>query len=140
MGFTPKRKHYRLVFADPDMQGLVVEATSPPMGVFIDGASLADLDSDDAQSAGRLKEVDALFSHFAAALMSWNLEDEEGASIPATKAGLYTQDIDFVLAVIRAWVQVTTSVAAPLSDGSSAGGPSLVASIPMETLSTSLAS
>lgn len=140
MGFTPKSTEYKLVFADPDMAGLEVITTSPSMGVFIDLTALASLDPADPEALSRLSEVDKMFSHFAESLISWNLEDKHKNPIPPTKEGLYTQKLDFILVVIQAWVQATASVSAPLSKGSSVGGPSPVASIPMETLSPSLAS
>lgn len=76
---------------------------------------------------------------FAKSLVSWNLE-EDGVPVPADEEGLYAQDRDFVLAMIRAWTDALASVSPPLEVPSPAGTQSAVESIPMEPLSESLAS
>lgn len=141
MGFTPKRKQYRLVFEDPDMAGLVVVATAPSMGMFADLVALGDIDmTDEVAIKSRIKDVNRIFDHFAESLVSWNLETDDKHPIPATREGLDTQEIPFVMDVIKAWTKATASVSVPLPEGSSYGGLAPVASIPMETLSPSLAS
>ncbi|MFG3510252.1 hypothetical protein ACGF5F_32670 [Streptomyces sp. NPDC047821] len=73
-------------------------------------------------------------------LISWNLEDEEGQPVPTTREAILEQDQGLMLAVLNAWIDGITGVSAPLGPSSPAGEPSLEASIPMETLSSSLVS
>lgn len=137
MGYRPKRKTYRLRFADPEMKGLVVEASSVPVGTFKDIIKLLgtiETTEDDAEAVARLFEM------FADALVTWNLEDDSGEPVPTTVEGIDSQDFDFMLAVIMSWVSSVGDVPAPLEQTSNGGGPSLVASLPMEPLSASQAS
>jgi hypothetical protein len=125
MGY--QRKVYRLVFDDPEMDGLEVRAKSVSLGAMRKAA-----DSDDEFLMMEL---------FAKALVSWNLEDD-GEPVPATLEGLEDQDPEFVTAIITAWTGTISGVpdASPLGGGSDSGRRSLEASIPMETLSPSRAS
>ena len=134
MGYRPQRKVYRLRFADPDMAGLIVQARSAPIGQFLGLAGLADLQRDQV-SAGDMARVDELLTGFADCLVEWNLEDEQGAAVPATLEGVRAQETDFILRVVFAWIEAVASVPGPLGAGSSDGGRSVEQSIPMEPLS-----
>ena len=130
MGYVRERRIFRLKFADEDMGGLVVRASSVPLGAFLELVELMDVEGrgigpDDA------RKVDRLFEGFARALVDWNLEEPEGTPVPATFEGLKRQDIDFAMKVLRAWVEALTSVPDFLPPGSSNGGRSLEPSIPM---------
>ncbi len=131
MGYVRERRIFRLKFADEDMGGLEVRAASVPLGTFLEMVELMDVEvrgigPDDA------RKVDRLFEGFARALVSWNLEEPEGVPVPATFEGLRSQDIDFAMKILRAWVEALTSVPDFLPAGSSNGGRSLEPSIPME--------
>lgn len=80
MGFKKQPKVYRLRFEDPDMEGLVVEARSLPIGEFLKVTELSSLPKDDPQAAGAAKEM---FRVLAVSLVSWNLENEFGEPVPA---------------------------------------------------------
>jgi hypothetical protein len=154
-GFVRQQRIYKLVFADDEMAGLEVRARGVPLGTFlelIDLASVFDgLDDDTTnltpEEAGKVRQ---LFEAFGGVLVSWNLEqpeldadgEETGASVPvpATLAGLYTQDMAFVFQVIQAWMGAIASVAGPLGPPSAGGAPSLEASMPMAVSSPSQAS
>jgi hypothetical protein len=138
-GYRRERKSYKLRFVDDEMAGLVVEARSTNLGAFLDVAEWVDLDP---ATAGpeELRKLAALFETFAASLDSWNLEDDHGQPVPATLAGLRAQDVDFALAIIRAWFEAIGGVPGPLGASSSDGGRSLEGSIPMATRSASQAS
>lgn len=73
------------------------------------------------EETGLTAEVIEQFA--AAALVSWNLEDDDGP-VPATAEGLMGQDVGFVGALIRNWQEVLTQPAAPLGGDSPNGGPS----------------
>lgn len=138
MGYRPKRKQYKLIFTDPDMAGLEVIATGMRMEMLIRSAGLSGRSAEEVGQDSAA--VDVLFSGFAATLVSWNVEDDNGVPVPATKEGLYTQELAFVLEIIGAWTSAVASVPENLSGGSTPGVQSLAASIPMETLSPSLVS
>jgi hypothetical protein len=127
VGYRVKRKVYKLVFADEEMAGLEVVARSMTTGQLIE------LNGKD---SGHGAQSDA----FASALVSWNLEDEDGAPVPATLEGIRSLEVDFTLKIMNAWLDAVNGVSAPLDPSSSGGLPSVVGSIPMETLSASLAS
>ena len=126
MGYRRQRKVYKLVFADPDMDGLVVRVRSVSVGTFF---ALAKADQQDA--------IEGLLDVFADALVDWNLEDDEGEPVPASLDGVRSQDVDFLMPIMRAWVDAIRQVPGPLGNGSSGGGRSLEASLPMEVRSPS---
>lgn len=76
---------------------------------------------------------------FANSLISWNLEREDGTPIPCSPKALFTEvDNDLALALATEWIERLggkVDDAGPLPDSSPSGEPSLVASIPTETLS-----
>jgi hypothetical protein len=135
MGYRRPVKAYRLKFEQEDMAGLEVTARSLPLGEFLKVTELASLDKDDPAAA---KSAGELFRLFASSLLEWNLEDGFGDPVPATYAGVLAQDLDFMMAIILAWVGAMSDVDGGLGKGSSSGGTSgLEQSIPMETRSAS---
>lgn len=133
MGFKPERTHYKLVFADPEWAGFECVMTSTSMEVMVMVAAMSQVPTD--QLMKQTDKLDRLFTEVGKCLISWNLEDQYDQPIPATKAGLYTQDIDFILKVVAAWGEAIASVPDPLSSDSNSGKPPLVESLPMEPLS-----
>lgn len=125
MGY--QRKIYKLVFDDPEMNGLEVRARSVSIGAM--------------RKVQETNDEFLMMELFSKALVSWNLEDD-GVPVPATLEGLQDQDADLVLAIVGAWMGTIAGVpdASPLDDASNSGKPSLEASIPMEPLSASQAS
>lgn len=149
MGYKPKKKVYKLIFEDPELNGLEVKATSTPLGSFLD--SMTDLTTKEEKPSDKLEARVAMASatvgafekqlaEFANCLVEWNLEFDDGTPVPATVEGLRTQDIDFVKDILTAWQEAISGVSGPLDDSSTSGESSLVASLPMETLSASQAS
>ncbi len=150
MGFTTKRKVYVLDFA-----GLEVRARSTTLGRMLDMGDMVDAAGDDldvdalaAMPAAaqkklvgeRMAGMRRIIDDFAAVLVSWNLEDDDGRPIPATTEGLRTLDPGELMTIIRTWQRVVADAPAPLPGPSSSGAPSLEGSLPMEALSPSLAS
>jgi hypothetical protein len=122
MGFRHQAKTVTLVFDDPDLEGLVVKARS---------MSLAEVNDDDLR----------VYEAFANALVSWNLEYEDGRPVPMTLEALESYpDVGFVSSMTEAWFKAVSGVDDELGKDSPSGKRSLEASIPMETLSPSLAS
>lgn len=151
-GFVQPRKLFRLKFEEPEMAGLVVRAKSIGIGGYLDLTSLAKLADKGSQKFTEedAQDIRELFDTFAQALVSWNLRepvyDDDGEEVigdngrpltqpvPATLAGVLSQDLDFIMQVMMAWMQALVGVAAPLVKPSTSGKSSVEASIPMEPL------
>lgn len=132
MGYKPKRKIYTLEFEDPEFEGLEVKIRGLNTGQL--------LDLDTAREDGSDEAIRGLLELFADQLVEWNVEDDQEQPVPADIGGVRTQDIAFNMAIIDAWQQAMVGVPAPLDELSTGTEPSLVASIPTETLSLPQAS
>lgn len=130
-GYRRPAKVYRLVFKDDDMEGLEVRAKSVPLGGFLDLLGLANIRSVRGIDPSKVKDVDKLFAAFAKALVSWNVEDDDGNPVPANLGGLMSLDMDFVFAVVLAWMDAIAGVPGPLGRPSNGGEPFPEASLPM---------
>lgn len=142
MGYKPKRVTYALEFEDDDLAGLEVEVRSVTLDQYlavVGARRLANLpsrqwDDDDTRAMA------GLYDALAAALVSWNVEDEDDEPVPATRDGVYSQDITLMLPIGLAWLN---AMGGGIPEGSdlgkdSAPGPNaLEASIPMDVSSTS---
>ena len=145
MGFTPKRVTYSIDFEGTDLQGLEVTVRSLSLGEYlgvIGARRLADVRSRGwtDEDRGAMRE---LYDAFAGALVSWNVEDDAGDPVPATKEGVYGQDFAFMLPVALAWLNALgggVDEDSGLGKDSDAGLSALEASIPMDLLSPSLPS
>lgn len=133
MGFERKKKQFKLKFPDPDMEGLVVLASSPSMDTFV---AISNMAGQQATTA----ELNQMLEMFCDSLVEWNLE-EKGVPVPATIEGLRTQDPEFCLDIIDAWMDAVQGVPdAPLGTPSQDGEQFPEASIPMNNLPEGLAS
>lgn len=144
MGFKKEKKVFKLVWPEgheyhpKGEEGLEVRATSVPLGDFLQIAGMAKTVGDTAD----VGEISKLFQMFAFALVDWNLTEDkvvDGAvqkdvPVPATVEGLYSQELDFCLSIIHAWVGAISKVTEELGKESGSGEPSQEASIPMEVL------
>lgn len=122
MGYRPKRRIYSLDFTGTDYEGLQASVRGMTVG--------EELELDGVEMDG-----DLIVKTLVKRLVSWNVEDEHGQPVPTTFEGVCTQDGAMVLAIINALRQASSGVPAPLPQSSPTGEPSLVASIPTETLS-----
>ena len=112
MGYRREPRRIRLVFDDPEMDGLEVVTRSVPLGTFM---AMIESSSDNAKAT-------QLINDFAAhALVEWNLEDNDGHPVPPTLAGLKTQEIDFVMQIVRTWLEAVGTASDPLALASSNG-------------------
>jgi hypothetical protein len=139
MGYTPKRRVFRLRFEDEEYDGLVVKVRSTSVGRLLEFMGFLAMDTDELTPAD-VEKITGLFEAFAEVLVEWNVQDDDGQPVPATLDGVRTQDADFVMAIMRVWFQAVTTAPAPLAPPSSAGAPSVVPPLPMEPLSPSRAS
>ena len=122
MGFKHQAKVYKLVFDDPELEGLEVKVRS---------LSIGEVENDEIR----------VFEQFADALISWNLEDENGEVLPTTLESVRSYpDYEFMALLANTWVDAVTGVKDELGKDSNSGLPFPEGSIPMETLSASQAS
>lgn len=150
MGFREQQKIYRLEF-DGDFEGLVVKVTVPAFGKITEleaqagavaamiGKSADELDPEEiaAAIASSTDVVDAFLDN----LVEWNVEDADGAPIPASREGLARVSSTLGRHVIKTWFEfVSGDLPDPKERPSSGGVTSLEASLPMEPLSPSRAS
>jgi hypothetical protein len=144
VGFTPEKTIYKLVFDDPRLNGLEVRARKANMGDILYFGRAEEIAQE--MAGGQLSDVEAaeklreMYERFANIVVDWNVEDDDGEPVPISVDGFLSQEQDFLNMIIAAWMRAGTAVPVPLAQPSSDGDPSLVASIPMETLSPSLAS
>ena len=139
MGYTPKRRVFRLLFEDEEYDGLVVKVRSTSVGRLLEFMGFLAMDTDELTPAD-VEKITGLFEAFAEVLVEWNVQEEDGQAVPATLDGVRTQDAPFVMAIMRVWFQAVTTAPAPLPATSSDGAPSAVPPLPMEPLSPSRAS
>jgi hypothetical protein len=135
MGYKPKLKTYLVKF-DEGHEYHGVEARLSGM-TYGEWEHVTGLDGGDGDTNGGTS-----VRRFVDHLISWNLEDEDDKPLPMTMDAVKAIDHDLVAALNNAWVQTLIGVhdADPLPESSPSGEPSLVASVPMEALSESLAS
>lgn len=134
MGFKVERKILNLRFEDYD--GMEVRARTVAFGQLLDVSEQAET----LRTDGKMDKVRGFLALFTSRLESWNLEDEDGSSIPASEAGLLSLDTDMGLAILLGWFDAMTAVAPSLGKDSTSGPRFPEGSIPMERLSASQAS
>lgn len=142
MGFTPPRRTYLLDFAGTELDGLEVRTRSVPLGKFLEMGELAELveDTEVISAAHQRQATTGMLDLFVSALVSWNLQDDDGEDVPTTSAGMASLDPKHVTMMITAWQTAIADVPAPLNQPSTVGERSVEASLPMEPLSENLAS
>lgn len=132
MGYK-RDKTYLLEWDDThELAGLQVRVRACSVGRYLDI-----IDDASTQDASVLRSV---FARFSELLISWNLEDGEGVSIPADNDGIMSVDMDLMAEILSAWKLTLTGVSDPKEPRSDDGSQSVELSMPMETLSGSLAS
>lgn len=138
MGYKPKKTIYKLVFEeDPDMDGLVVRAHAGTLDdvLFFD-TRVPELLAGTATN----EQLVEMYGRIIALVVDWNIEDDNGAPIPVSVEGFHSFEPEFCAKLMFGWLKAGRKVTGPLATPSDSGEPSLEASIPMETLSESLAS
>lgn len=140
--FEAPRTVYKLEFEGEEFGGLVVRVRAL---TFTELRDARDLLYSGWESNSELDRevwegnVDALHRLFADHLVDWNLS-VDGTPVPATLAGLQSQEGHFIGRIVGAWRANTIGVSVPLEQPSADGEQSVELSIPMESPSVSLAS
>jgi len=162
VGFRKQRTEYKLMFADPELQGLEVVTKSMPLAGFFAMQQLQRRAATDPEAA------EQVVRKLGDVILRWNLETEEGEPVPSayavctvsgrpgnpgqlctapgcqegdseecSYAGLADQELPFVLTIFRAWMEAVASIPNRSKDSSNGGETSPELSIPMERLKPS---
>lgn len=133
MGYK-RSKLYHLKWEEGhELHGLEVTTRGLSVELMLNLAGKAAALAEGASTEG----AQEVFQAFARRLVAWNLEDSDGAPVPATCESVMAQDMDIMLALILSWMEAIASVAPPLPAASSNGSSSLEGSLPMAPLSPS---
>lgn len=106
MGFRKEPTLYHLKFED--YKGLEITTRSVPLKDFLAINKMSMVGETDPQK--QVEQSEAMFRKFSEALIGWNLEDENGKPVPATYNGLVSQEMSFVLEIVRAWMDSIANV------------------------------
>lgn len=106
-GYKRQRKVLKLVFEDPDMEGLVVRARSTSVRKFLDIQAMADQAEG---GKGAAEQMEALFTSFADVVIDWNLQEDDGTPVPVSAVALLDEDFDFAFAMVTAWLEAVAGV------------------------------
>lgn len=129
-GYRAKIKRHEIKLDGP-YEGLEAVLRGLTLGEFMNLMGIGEVD---------LSAVSDQLRAMANALISWNLETEDGTPVPATAESVYAQDQDMMLRLASAWLSAVKGISVPLEQPSTDGDRSLEESLPMEPLSESLAS
>ena len=136
-GFEAPGTGNLLDFTGTPYEGLEVTVDAASMAVMLSVTELFAAASE-RTSQESVTAMRDLLGMFAQVLESWNTEDRKtGDPVPATLEGLLSQDSDFVLAIIGAWLTGTLQADDDLGKDLPSGETSAEELIPMEPLSES---
>ncbi len=122
MGYRRELKRYVLKFEDEEFSGFECVCGSLSVDEFLELNALA---GEMMSSNPDVEEVGRLFNLLSEKIVRWNLEDDEGKPIAHGPEDLRAQDIDFIVAILMAWLDGMSVVPGPLPNDSSSGGTSL---------------
>jgi hypothetical protein len=124
MGFEFKPRVFRLEFTDPALDGLTVRAQSLTLAEFMDMTGLDDraVIGGVTLPAG-MPVRPSLAEAVAGRIIEWNLE-RHGEPVKPSAEALRGQDMHFVRAVVKAYLEAVSGVSAGLGKESGSGGTS----------------
>lgn len=97
-GYVWPATTYRLEFADGRAAGLEVFCRAGSVAQYEAIAAQGDL-----VDAAPDKAMSSITETFALSLVRWNLEDDNGVPVPATLAGLKSQEPELVQLIVGTW-------------------------------------
>jgi hypothetical protein len=123
MGFRLQRTYALRWDEGTDLAGLEIDMTSTSVATLMEVKALK-VGRDEARLGALLADH----------VKSWNLEDENGETLPISAESLYTQEAAVLAEIAKQWYLAAAGVSAPLALGSTSSATSVEESIPMETL------
>lgn len=134
MGFAVESDVYKLIFVEPEFEGLEVRARSVSIRDLVRISALSDVKVSPFLPQEEWDKVREIAEIFAKAIVSWNLEID-GEPVPVSADGLLSLPLKTFWKIQASWVIAIAGVSDPLPEDSNGGNPSLEESMPMETLS-----
>jgi hypothetical protein len=123
MGFKPQETIYKLTF-EKELEGLEVRIKACTVGEFNKLTKAATSGDED------VEESDEMATQlFLSKVVSWNIENGDGETLPITREGLETLEMGLISAIIQGWQMAMVNVPDPLHRGSSNGRRSEEASL-----------
>jgi hypothetical protein len=136
--FKREKKLYKLKFEDGDLDGFECYAAGTTLERFIEITQLSGLlETPEGRTAENIEKQYTLFAQY---LQSWNLDGDDDQPVPCTYEGLKSQDLEFVLTIMRADLAAVAAVPGDLGKDSPSGETSPEASLRLASASQSLAS
>ena len=123
MGFRLNRTYALRWDEGTDLAGLEIDMRS---------TSVATLNEIKALRVGQDEE--RLGALLADHVKRWNLEDEDGETLPISAESLYQQEAPVLAEIAKQWYLAAAGVSTPLALESTSSATSAEESIPMETL------
>ena len=123
-GFRIPARTARLVFEGDYAGAEVVVRLDLPIGQVLSFLDQS-LSAEDGQTPATAKANLILLQRFAAtALISWNLENDEGQPIPATAEGILQVPVVFAQLLLAKWAEAISNPPDPLAGVSANGSTS----------------
>lgn len=141
MGF--KRKLYTVTWPEGhELHGLEVTTKGVSIEKLVELMRLGQELSRSTDIDAKTRAASEMLAGFAARLVAWNLEEDDGTPVPATAEGVADQDMQLMTELIMGWMDAVSSVDTPLPQPSpngvtTAAERDLAASLPMAPLSPS---
>lgn len=130
MGYNRRKNQnvYKLNFTDPQFDGFEVRTIALPTDDLLRMQEMKQ------NPNAQRQDLMALYSIFIKAVLSWNLEDDDGNQIEPSAQALMNEDIEFAMGVINAYMINVAGVAEDLKAKFTDGSQSVEPMIPMESL------
>jgi hypothetical protein len=113
MGFKRAEKHFRLVFADEEYEGLEVTAKSLSIGEYL---NLSSVGTNPSQA-----DVMKMYELLAKSIVEWNYEDDKGKPIKPTLENIKREEVGFINGILVAWMEAMAGVDPKLRKESNTG-------------------
>lgn len=141
MGFEFPEKIIRLNFEGTELAGLIIDTTSVSLEALlaiqeksIQVEELRKLaESDAAKNRVMMVEFTAMVELFANVISDWNVTNK-GKPVPPSAKALMQQPPEYVMAIIKIWVEATAGVDDNLKENLRIGNTSVEELIPMDVL------
>lgn len=114
MGYRKVPRIHTLEF-DGDQEGLIVRAKSVKFGKVRKLLALMDDDTKDQEV------MEQITAELADAIVSWNLQEEDGSDIPVSVEAIDDLEFDEVMAVVNRWMDSMTGPTKELGKDLSSG-------------------
>lgn len=128
MGYKKVPTIYTLEDVDGE-KGLIIRMKSLRIGKLRRLVQIIEADNEDLS-----KFLGEIFDLIGEGLVSWNLEEENGAPVPADRAGVEELEMGLIMGLLSEWIDVMTGAGEELGKDLPSGGPFPGQPVTMEAL------